>query len=47
MSDSPGLVGFAVELVDFTLCLPDRQVKVLRKTFLRKFSQARKLNIFV
>ena len=29
MSDGPGLAGFAVGLVDFTLSLPDRQVKVL------------------
>ena len=42
MSNIPGLVGFAVGLVDFTLCLPDRQVKVLGKTFFRKFGQAKK-----
>ena len=43
MSNSPGLVGFAVGLVDFTLSLPDRQVKVLKKFGLRK---AIKLNFF-
>ena len=48
MSDSLGLVDFAVELVDFTLHLPDRQVKVLgTEIFLKKFRQARKLNFFV
>ena len=46
MSDIPGLVGFAVGLVDFTLCLPDRQVKVLGKMILRKFGQARKFATF-
>ena len=29
VSDSPGLVDFAVRLVDLTLNLPDRQVTVL------------------
>lgn len=48
MSNSPGLVGFAVGLVDFTLSLPDRQVKVLGKTILKKFGlrKAIKLNFF-
>ena len=37
MSGSPGLVDFAVGLVDFTLHLPDGKVKVLGEFFfLRK-----------
>ena len=46
MSDSPGLVDFAVGLVDFTLNLPG-QVKVFEDIFLRKYGQAGKLNFFV
>ena len=32
MSDSPGLVDFAIGLVNSVLNLPDRQVKVLRNS---------------
>ena len=36
MSDSPGLVDFAVRLVNFILHLPDRQFKFWVNLFLRK-----------
>ena len=36
-SDSPGLVHFAVGLMDFTLNLPEGQVKVFRGKFLKEF----------
>ena len=32
MTDSPGLVDFAIGLVNSVLNLPDRQVKVLRNS---------------
>ena len=49
VSDSRGLVDFAVVQVDFTLNnnLPEGQVKVLGEIFLRKFGQAEKLNFSV
>ena len=45
MSDSPGLVDFAVGLVDFTLNLPDRQAKVLGEIFFEEFRASRKIEL--
>ena len=36
MSDSPGLVDFAIGLVNFVLNLPDGQVKFLRNSNYRR-----------
>ena len=36
MSDSPGLVDFAIGLMNFELNLPDGQVKFLRNSKLKK-----------
>ena len=36
MSDSPGLVDFAIRLVNFVLNLPDGQVKFLEEFKLQK-----------
>ena len=36
MSDSPGLVDFAIGLVNSVLNLPDRQVKIFRRIKITK-----------
>ena len=44
-SDSPGLVDFAVGLVDFTLNLPKGQVKALREIFFEEIRASWKIEL--
>ena len=45
MSDSPGLVDFAVGLVDFTLNLPKGQVKALGGIFFEEIRASWKIEL--